>query len=134
MTDLTTESVAVRLYAAYWDGRQGTPEDIAMYLSCNPVGERWKSVAAEHERICSERIAAMEGWRPIEEAPKRNVHENTEEFLGYCPTRPKETRICIIFWMPSENRFGILGGSGVRDKLTHFRPIPAPPQHGDKNG
>jgi hypothetical protein len=79
-------------------------------------------------------IAAMEGWRPIEEAPKRNDHENTEEFLGYSPTRPKETRICIIFWMPSENRFGILGGSGVRDKLTHFRPKPAPPQHGGENG
>jgi hypothetical protein len=60
MTDLTPESVVVRLYAAYWDGRRGTPEDIAMYLSCNPVGERWKSVAAEHERICSERIAAAE--------------------------------------------------------------------------
>jgi hypothetical protein len=67
-------------------------------------------------------------WRPIVEAPQRKVHEDPEEFLGYCPTRPEGMRIVIIFWMPSENMWEVCGGSGLRDKPTMFRPLPTPPQ------
>jgi hypothetical protein len=59
MDNLTAESASVKLYAALEGSGEIPLQTIAWHLSNNPVGEQWHRVAAEHERICSERIAAI---------------------------------------------------------------------------
>jgi hypothetical protein len=58
VNDLTPDSAAVRLYAAYLEV---SLERALKGLSGNEGNAKmWRDVAAEHERICSERIAAAE--------------------------------------------------------------------------
>jgi hypothetical protein len=63
MNDLTPDSVAVRLYAAMH--RQDDIDVAVNWLNSDYHNARvqratWNAVAAEHERLCSDRIAAAE--------------------------------------------------------------------------
>jgi hypothetical protein len=60
MNNLTPDSVAVRLYAAL---EQTFPEDAVIQLDLYYSKAAIFTLAAEHERLCSERIAAVSADR-----------------------------------------------------------------------
>ena len=87
MTDLTPESVVVRLYAAFHDM---TLDHAYEYLKHGMVSrEGWTRLSTEHERLCSERIAAAEKAARV--GAIRECIEKAPEYIsssqGFVPAR-----------------------------------------------
>jgi hypothetical protein len=197
MTDLTPDSAAVRLYAAL---EQTSVEDAMTNLDLYYHKHAVASFAAEHERLCSERIAAAEkaarvralefagaeaeryashypagsdgrntfllladrmsaesqktrsttaidmtdGWRPIGNAPKDgtvvDLWGDGERWTDCFWGKPEhccgeEGSYCDSDWH-GESEGWVYSTLNMRlsQEPTHFRPLPAPPQHGGENG
>jgi hypothetical protein len=98
----------------------------------NPISS-WECSAEKYPksktfRQASAAIAAMEGWRPIEEAPPRKT------LIGWAESWAEPE----LIWKAAESEPWQEGECGDYVDLgfepTHFRPIPAPPQHGGVDG
>jgi len=72
------------------------------------------------------RIASLDGWRPIEEAPKDGW------FLGYWPVKTLEDRIQVTRWYDDDAVFINAADSMDWAEPTHFRPLPPPPETGEE--
>jgi hypothetical protein len=84
----------------------------------------WKGYAAH----ATAAIAAMDGWRPIEEAPPRKT------LIGWAESWAEPE----LIWKAADSEPWQEGECGDYVDLgfepTHFLPIPAPPQHGGVDG
>lgn len=77
-------------------------------------------------------IAAMEGWRPIVEAP---LDGTTVDVWIKGDGRITDAWFNGHRWLHwGQNGFEQMDDVPVRGEITHFRPLPAPPQHGGVDG
>lgn len=89
-------------------------------------------------RMAGERItpqpptAAVQGWQPIETAPR----DGTVILLGMpaigALKDPNERRVYEGLWSHTQERFTSVNGFIVLDLATHWMPLPAPPNQTER--
>jgi hypothetical protein len=134
MDNLTPESAAVRLFKATLP--KATLEECAFILHHHSdLEDRWNLVGSEHERICSERIAAaiaaMDGWQLIDD----DTPFEQDFLLGWFDNFPKMRWQMEVGCVGRSSTVASPYSNGWRHgQATHFRYLAAPPQHGGENG